>query len=383
MGAEVGMEDSPLTGPSETGSPVDHGAQAPESQTGITPPEEEVPGLHAADRVLGALEAALAGDPASFEFFQAVRVLERLRPDRARIGGAGPPADEVVRLSVEPSIAFPFSEIESLEIPEEGPARMSVNFMGLTGPVGVLPHEYTLLVARRKRAQDGALGDFIDLFHHRALSLLYRVWERNHVGTGAKGEDRLRGHLLDLVGMGLSGERDLLPFSDDVLPYYAGLLVQQPRGAAALEQLLTDYFGVEAAVEQFVGGWYPVSVGDQCPVGEEMGASTQLGRGVVVGDEVWDQQMRARVRLGPLSRAQFDRFLPQGSGHASLSSLLRFFSHDQFDWEIQLVLKREEVPGIVLGAAHETPLPLGWSTWIRTRDFQRDADNTVLRPKGR
>ncbi len=97
----------------------------------------------------------------------------------------------------------------------------------------------------------------------------------------------------------------------------------------------------------------------------------------MVGDEVWDQQARVRVRIGPVTREQYERFLPTGSAYESLRSVARFFTHDQFDFDIQLVPARDEVPGCVLGS-DEQPPPLGWGTWLRTRPFARDADETIL-----
>jgi type VI secretion system protein ImpH len=374
MGAKVGMEDVALRVPLASPAPTPEADAAADA----APLGADGRGAPAADP-LRLARAALRDDTTSFEFFQAVRLLERLKPERAPVGRFVDPGEEVVRFGVEPSLAFPPSEIQALELREEGAARMAVAFMGLTGPLGVLPHAYTWLVAERARARDGALGAFLDIFHHRALSLFYRAWERCRVTVACeKREDRLRAHLLDIVGMGLAGMQGRLPFGDDTLVSYAGLLALQQRGAVALEQLLEDYFDVEVEIEQFVGGWYPVAPRDQCAVGEELGAATQLGRGVVVGDEVWDQQMRVRVRLGPLSKSQFDRFLPTGDAYEPLCSLLRFYAHDQFDFEVQLMLAQEEVPGIVLGADADASQPLGWSTWIRTAPFDRDAEDTVL-----
>ena len=65
-----------------------------------------------------------------------------------------------------------------------------------------------------------------------------------------------------------------------------------PRSAAALRQVLADYFDVPVEIEQFVGAWYPVDAESQCCLGEGGGYSEQLGFGAVVGDEVWDQQSR-------------------------------------------------------------------------------------------
>jgi type VI secretion system protein ImpH len=376
MGTEVGMEDAALT-LTAAGVPIatpdEAGVATAARLDGKTAPADGADPLRA-------VRAALRDDAASFEFFQAVRLLERLNPERAPVGRFVDPADEVVRFGVGPSIAFPPAAIQALEFRSDDAARMDVAFMGLTGPLGVLPHHYTLLVAERARARDGGPRAFLDLFHHRALSLFYRAWEHHRVAVAhEKAEDRLRAHVLDVVGMGHEGMRDLLPFDDDALVCYAGLIALQQRGAVALEQLLEDYFEVAVEVEQFVGAWYPVAAGDLCAVGEERGAATQLGRGAVVGGEVWDQQMRVRVRLGPLSKRQFDRFLPTGDAHEPLSALLRFFAHDQFDFEVQLVLARDDVPGLVLGADSDSAQPLGWSTWIRTTNFAHDADNTVLR----
>jgi type VI secretion system protein ImpH len=146
----------------------------------------------------------------------------------------------------------------------------------------------------------------------------------------------------------------------------------------ALESLLADFFGVPAAIEQFVGGWYPLEVAAQCALGEEDGASSQLGLGAVAGDEVWDQQSRARIRLGPLTRAQYDALLPNGSAHAELRSLVHFFGGGEIDFELQLVLARDEVPAVALGVDGDDAPPLAWCTWLGPSRLRRDPDDTVL-----
>ena len=65
-----------------------------------------------------------------------------------------------------------------------------------------------------------------------------------------------------------------------------------------------------------------------------------------------------------------------GSAFSELRSLLRFFTHDQFDVELRLVLDRQHVPTLVLGS--EEPTCLGWGTWIRSVPFVHDAGETVL-----
>lgn len=329
---------------------------------------------------------ALERRPTAFGFFQAVRLLERLFPDRAPVGDFADPTREVVRFGVDPGLAFPPAEIKSLELPEPedggdddgAQARMLVNFMGLVGPSGVLPYEYSLLAIARQRAKDPAMLAFFDIFHHRAISLFYRAWRKYRftVDYEQGREDRITAHALDLVGLGLEAYRDKLPFPDDALAFYSGLFALQPRGASALEHLVEDFFDVPAVVEQFVGGWYALPERDQCEIGGEEPSSV-LGKGAVVGDEIWDQQARVRIRVGPLPRARYREFLPDGPAYGKLRSLVRFFAHDQFDFELQLVLDKEDVPGLVLGD-DPAETRLGWSTWIRTVQRTVEADETIL-----
>lgn len=324
---------------------------------------------------LGSVREQLAADPHSFGFFQAVRLLERLTPldDKA---DAGDRARDLVRFRVNPALAFPASEIQQLEL-DEGPPSMTVNFMGLVGAQGVLPHYYSQLVAARLRARDGALAEFLDIFHHRILSLFYQAWRRASFTAALEDgvPEALGNHVADLIGLGAGAGH--LPFATDVLRFRAGLLLAQPRGAVALEQLIQDYFDVPAQVESFVGGWYPLRTEDCCVLDEEPAGGNRLADGAVVGDEVWDPQARVRVRLGPLTRPQYETFLPGRSGHATLASLLRFFTHDAFDFELQPVLAASELTGTCLGGADEQQ-QLGWSTWICTAPRERDGDETLL-----
>jgi type VI secretion system protein ImpH len=325
-------------------------------------------------------------DPRSFGFFQAVALLEQLRPERDPVGRFGDPGDEVLRFSTPTSVAFPPAEIATLEDGSDGaPAQMTVNFLGLTGPQGMLPLDYSLYAANRVRAGDRAMKDFLGLFEHRVISLFYRAWAKSHVAVGVQSErakedgeprtrDLLTTELLALVGLDAPGLAGRMAVSDASLLYYAGLLSIPSRSAAALEQLVSDYFDVPCEVEQFVGAWYPLDLAAQTALGDDGGF---LGGGAVAGDEVWDQQGRVRVRIGPLTRKRYDEFLPGGALHDALRGLTRFFANDQFDFEIQLVLARDEAPPCRLNAESD-PLPLGWCTWLRTNPLERDPDDAVF-----
>lgn len=327
------------------------------------------------------LRTRLAEEPFVFEFFQAVRLLEKLSPDRVRVGKFASPSTEVVRFSAYPSTCFPASEIQQL-LPGDGsrPPRMVVNFMGLTGPLGLLPLYYTLLVMDRARARDTALRDFFDLFNHRAISLFYQAWEKYRVTIEYERghRERFSHYLLDLIGLGTRGLQARQEVADDSLMFYAGLLSQHPRSATALRQILGDFFGVPVAIEQFAGAWFRLDRPSQCWLEETRSASERLGFGVVVGDEVWDEQSRVRITLGPLTLRQYLDFLPTGSAYRPLRAITKFFSGHEVDFEVQLVLKREETPGCQLGAEGDAAPLLGWVSWAKTVPLGRDPSDAVL-----
>ena len=79
-------------------------------------------------------------------------------------------------------------------------------------------------------------------------------------------------------------------------------------------------------------------------------ASEQLGWGAIVGDEIWNQQSGVRIKMGPLSLTEYLDFLPSGTAHEPLKSLAKFISRGEIDFEVQLILKKDEVPACELGS---------------------------------
>jgi type VI secretion system protein ImpH len=332
------------------------------------------------------LERELRNDIWTFDFFQAVRLLERLRPDRSPVGTFVPPSREVVRFGANTSFAFPASRIQELQWSDSSAPFMVVNFMGLTGPMGVLPLYYTELLRQRIRDKDRTLQSFFDLFNHRMISLFYQAWEKYRFQVAyERGErDRFSHHLLDLIGLGTRGLSARQAVADDSLIFYCGLLSLHPRSVSGLRNILIDYFDVPVEIEQFVGAWYALDPDNQCKFDAADSFSEQLGVGAVAGDEIWDQQSGLRVTLGPLSLKEYLDFLPDGSAYAPLQALSKFFVGNHLEIEIQLVLKREEVPACELddlpaGADGRVKPQLGWVTWAKSAPMGRDPGDTILR----
>ena len=332
-----------------------------------------------------AVWARLRAEPFCFSFFQTVRLLCRIFPERKGIGEFEPPGDEIARFGAFPTLAFPASEIQSLETGGPAPPRFAVNFMGLTGPLGVLPRYYTELVAERVRAKDRAPRDFLDIFNHRSISLFYRAWEKHRVAVQIeRGLDhRFRFYLLSLIGLATMGLQKRQTVLDDSLIFFAGLLSMQPKSAEALRDVLMDYFDVPVEIEQFVGVWRRLRRPDQTRLEDWDDPSGSLGLGSVVGDEIYDQQFRVRISIGPVPLKRYLDFLPGGAAYEPLRAIARFFSSD-LEYELQLILQREDVPGCELGNLGDDAPRLGWVTWMKTQpEFDRDAgENILLLTKG-
>lgn len=314
-----------------------------------------------------------------FDFFQAVRMLERIARNREPVGYDGPPGNESVRFRARVSLEFPASQIHEIaEGRGEGaPLEMTVAFLGMTGPLGLLPHAYTELLIDRTRHKDTALRDFLDMFQHRIVSLFYRGWEKYRfpIAYERTGQDPFTEYLFDLIGMGTPGLRGRLALPDQGLLLYAGLIAQRPHSASAVGATLRSYFRAPVEISQFLGRWLPLDVEYRTRIGE---ANSELGVSMVCGERIWNTQSRFRVRLGPLDLDQFRSFLPPGSAFAPLADLTRLLVGAEFDFDVQLVLKAEEVPACRLETGAAAPPMLGWTTWLKTKDLTEDASEVVL-----
>jgi Uncharacterized protein conserved in bacteria len=87
------------------------------------------------------LNELLLEEPYRFEFFQAVRVFEKMFPEKGSVGGTTLPASESVRFRSRVAFDFPASEIQEIrEIRDEQTDTtrydMLVNFMAWSALAG-------------------------------------------------------------------------------------------------------------------------------------------------------------------------------------------------------------------------------------------------------
>lgn len=329
-----------------------------------------------------------------FDFYQAVRILEVLNPEKTPVGEGSEPQKEVVRFKSKVDIEFPASDVSEIippdtdQLPERDrgsmghgdQSEMIINFMGLAGCLGPLPASYTELIIERTWRKDTAFQDFLDIFNHRLASIIYRVRKTYRIGFDFKSpeESHFARYLFSLFGLGTDGLKRRMTVKDRGLLFYAALLAQQPRSMYGLESILHDYFKVKIKGNQFCGQWYHIDKDQVTRIGIS-GNNQILGKSALLGTRVWNQQGKFELYIGPLSFEEFLDFLPVGPSFLPLYQLSRFYVGIEFDFDFLLILRGGEVSESRLGDP-EGPR-LGWTSWLKTREFKAKYGKVRLSPR--
>ncbi|KGS33757.1 type VI secretion system baseplate subunit TssG [Burkholderia pseudomallei] len=303
--------------------------------------------------------ARLRAEPWRYGF---LALLRRIGAD-ARIdpiGKARRPQAEPFRLGQQPSLAFAPREIASVG-DANGRLKVRLFGLGMLGPNGPLPIHVTEIARDREESRrDPTLGNFLDIFHHRYLTLLYRAWASAQTAAGLDRPDdeRFSFYVASLAG------QDLDEVGARPLPAHARLsasphLVREARNADGLRMTLERYFGVPVTLEENVFHWIAVDPLEHSRLGRPGDAST-MAAGALLGELVPDRQHKFRLVFGPLDIDAYLRFTPRGEDLPRLVEWVRAFVGYEFEWELELRIKPNGAPPAVMGGPHQ----LGWSGWL-------------------
>ena len=343
----------------------------------------------------------LLEDPHRFGFFQAVRLLQRWL-GRAEGLSDRRVLDERLRFRNSLSLDFPASEVAQLRVEHEPPRKthdsnngshdarapdaagirhieVTPSFIGLLGVTGALPVHYTELLAQRETYhRDHAARAFLDIFQHRAVALFYEGWRKHRLALHdeADGRNRFLPLVLAVAGLGQPALRDRLlagkhGVSDHAVAFYAGAVHKRNLSPQTLERLVSMYFDVRAKLTPFIGRWYALPPSQHSLIG--LGRAT-LGSDAVVGERVWQRDLRVRLELGPLDLGKFNRFLPGGPAQKALRELLQLLGGSSLEYEVCLHLRADEVHGSRLDPARGAWL--GWNSFLITK-LQREDRSDV------
>lgn len=322
----------------------------------------------------------LLDEPYHFEFFQAVRLIELWLREHGLLHEHG--LASLVRFENTTSLRFPPSEIEAirtrgqdadvlLELLRQGKSeviRITPAFMGLLGAGGSLPLHYSEMLAAEEHAHsDSGARAFFDILSNRSLALFYEAWAKYRVRhrANAQGRDAYLPLLLAFAGIPADAPRDPDGLDEQVLAHFAAQVGARVVSASMLGGVLSAYFQVPVAIEQFAGMWDVLTPSLQTQLGA---SNCGLGAGATAGSRLWRCDLGYRVRLGPMSRREFEKFMPGSEGARALARVLAEFSTSVPYCEVQLLLRADEVHGARLDGQAR----LGLHSFVRTAHEQND-----------
>lgn len=256
-------------------------------------------------------------------------------------------------------------------------------FAGLTGPLGAMPQAYNDLIMREERNRSRALAGFFDLFSARMAELFADACEKYRLARRMRwGADRRHNAfvtaLLSLAGFGTRRLRDREGVDEDLVLRFSGFFAARNRNAASLQAMLQEFSGLPVEIELFRGRWLAIPQAERSRMS---GAQpVQLGVNATAGAAIQDFSGGFRVVVGPLAYADYLSLTPGGPNITALFELIRLYVGAALNFDIQVVLKKEDVPFCQLGGAGEADLPrLGWNSWARVAPAGKDSADAILK----
>ena len=312
------------------------------------------------------LIARLAAEPYRFGFFQALRRIEAENPDTPGFGRSRRALQDPLRLGQAASLSFASSTLSSMQTAADArPARLLQNFHGVFGPNGPLPiHLTEYAMERRLSHHDPTFERFCDVFHHRMLSLFYRIRANAEpaICEDRPADNRFRAYVGALIGLGTPALRDQDACSDQARLFHAGHYANQKRSPGALLGIVSQQFSMPVELHEFEPEWLELPEESRLYLGHTP-ATGRLGVNTVIGGRTWERQFRFALAFGPVTREQFESLLPDQPAPARLAALVRSFIGFEFSWEYRVAVREQERPVARLGRYGQ----LGWSTWLDGR----------------
>jgi type VI secretion system protein ImpH len=321
-------------------------------------------------------------------FLPLLVLLDRLQPGTADVGGETTAPAEHVRFRHDPALSFTPGDVVQVEehtLPPDPNDFTSTSrrrweivtaFLGLTGTVSPLP-QYMAEEIAQEGAEDRASRDFLDLFHHRAVSLLARGLLEHDPAATHRGDQRdpWSVRLLALAGVDASERAEPDAAASEppsvgtgearwMLLRAAALLGERAPTAAGLHAILRDALrdeleGAPLALEQFVGVRVPIADPDRTQLGVK---ATTLGRDAVLGRTVLDRAGTVGVMVGPVGREGYQRFAVERTAAEKLRATIELAGRGELSCQIELLLEPGAAPALRLAA--EGGSRLGRDAWL-------------------
>ncbi|MFU1912999.1 type VI secretion system baseplate subunit TssG [Bordetella avium] len=280
----------------------------------------------------------LLARPYQFNFFQAVRLLEQM---------SGKQGGRAVRFRTRVGISFDASDVLAISRNGEGPFELTSNVLCIAGANGPLPLAYTEQVLQARERGDSSASDFLDIFNHRLMLMLFRARRRCYPALLGQGVEAPIWKVL----------RALTHLPADVEPLGApasALLAIRTRSLAGLQTLIAERLHLRVRGASMQGGWIALEQATRA----RLGAASRLSD-TALGRRAWNPAAGIALTLMPRHADAFTDVEAQalsagGEGYRLLVACLRAYLRAPLDVEVRLAPTAGPV----------TRPRLGWSSWL-------------------
>lgn len=332
------------------------------------------PGPDLLTQVFDALEV----DPQRFEFFAAVRAVERAAAGQPRLGRSFNPAQEVMNVAHHASADFARTTVAGFDRRSDKPGRtprLRSNHFGLTGAMGPMPFYLTeIVIYERDRRGPKPLGDFLDLLAQRQLQYFYRAWADTQPCAQADrpADDGFAAQLgavsgaVDLRFVSGEGRPPHLPDGFDAWArlgyagHFAGL-----RSASAVADVLSTVLATPVRVSENVARWRDIPATMRSRIGQGDNAQ-QLGLGATLGRRFLSTEWDVGLVLAARDMAELLSLLPGGARNAILCECANAILPQAIEWSARIEIDEARIAParLQMGAAGAR---LGQTAWIAPR----------------
>ena len=327
---------------------------------------------------LAAVLSALEADPQRFEFFAAVRAVERAAADQPRLGRSFNPAQEVMNIAHHASADFARTTVEGFDRRADKPGRkpqLRSNHFGLTGAMGPMPFYLTeIVIYERDRRGPKPLGDFLDLLTQRQLQYFYRAWADAQPCAQADrpADDGFAAQLgavsgaVDLRFVSGEGRPPHRPDGFDAWArlgyagHFAGL-----RSASAVADVLSIVLATPVRVTENVARWRDIPPTMRSRIGRG-GDVQQLGLGATLGQRFLATEWDVQLVLAARDMAELLSLLPGGARNAILCECANAILPQAVEWSARIEIDEAKIAParLQMGPAGAR---LGQTAWIAPR----------------
>ena len=303
----------------------------------------------------------------AYDFYQAVKLLNKLVSEKASVQGSSPG----LRIQPELNLDYPQSDITEISRDDaSGNYQMTTTFFGLYGVSSPLPGFYTEELLDDEWDEYSARKNFFDVIHNHLYPLLYQAWLKYKFSHNMVEFNNRKYAEIIFSLIGLSEAYRVEHKQYGYLLKYSGLLSQRIRSLSGLKTLLKDIVGdTGLEIRPCMKRMVPIVKKQHCLLGKQ---NATLGSDASIGKNVVDRVGKFNIEIGPVNAEQFAAFNRGSDTVEIIKDLIKVYLVQPLEFSISLLLEPGAVKPSSIGE-WESSL-LGSNTWLT-----RQTNKTITR----